>query len=101
LIIIEVKPRKTPYMIHVEKPSEEKLLKLNVKSWPIWEKEISEFPYNYDETETCYIIEGEAVVTPDKGDPVKFGKGDLVIFPIGLKCTWKINVAIRKYYKFG
>ena len=40
-------------MIHVEEPTEEKLLMLNVKSWPIWEKEISEFPWEYDETETC------------------------------------------------
>jgi len=88
-------------MIHIEKPSEEKLLKLNVKSWPVWEKETSEFPWEYDEKETCYIIEGEVVVTPDKGEPVKFGKGDLVIFPERLNCSWKINKAVRKYYRFG
>lgn len=88
-------------MIHVEKPSEEKLLKLKVRSWPVWEKEISEFPWEYDEPETCFILEGEAVVTPDNGASVRFGKGDLVIFPKGLKCTWKIIKAVRKHYKFG
>ena len=88
-------------MIQVEKPSEKRLLELNVKSWPIWEKGISEFPWEYDDTETCYIIEGDVIVTPETGDPVRFGKGDLVVFQTGLKCTWKINSAVKKHYKFG
>lgn len=88
-------------MIHVEKPSELKLSDLKTKSWPVWEKEVSEFPWEYDETETCYIIEGDVVVTPDKGSPVRFGKGDLVIFPKDLKCTWKILSPVKKHYKFG
>lgn len=88
-------------MIHVEKPTEEKLERLNVRSWPVWEKEASEFPWFYDEKEACYILEGEVVVIPDNGDPVRFGKGDLVIFEEGLRCTWQINKAIRKHYHFG
>jgi len=88
-------------MIHVEKPAEEKLLELGVKSWPVWTKEISEFQWEYDEKETCYILEGKVVVTPENGKPVSFGKGDLVIFQSGLKCTWKINSPVRKHYKFG
>jgi uncharacterized cupin superfamily protein len=88
-------------MIQIEKPSEEKLQKLNVRSWPIWKKEISEFPWEYDESETCYILEGEVVVTPENEAPVSFGKGDLVIFPVGLKCTWKINKPVKKHYRFG
>ena len=88
-------------MIYIEKPTEEKLLKLNVKSWPIWEKEISEFPWEYDETETCYILKGEVIVTPENGTPVSFTKGHLVVFSSGLKCRWKIIKAVRKHYKFG
>jgi len=88
-------------MIHIEKPSEEKLLKLNVKLWPVWEKEESEFPWEYDEKETCFIIEGEVVVTSDNGESVKIGKGDLVVFPEGLSSRWKINKAVKKYYRFG
>jgi uncharacterized cupin superfamily protein len=88
-------------MITVEKPSEEKLQKLNVRSWPIWEKEVSEFTWEYDETETCYILEGDVIVTPDNGNPVKFGKGDFVVFPEGLKCTWKVKSPVRKHFKFG
>ena len=88
-------------MIHIEKPTEEKLNMLKARTWPIWEKEISVFPWEYDETETCYILEGEVIVTPDNGDPVKFGKGDLVVFSQGLKCKWTIIKPVRKHYKFG
>lgn len=88
-------------MITVEKPSEEYLKENNVRSWPVWEKEISEFAWEYDEKETCYIIEGEVIVTPENGKSVQFGKGDLVIFPEGIKCIWKITKAVRKHYRFG
>jgi len=88
-------------MIHIEKPSEEKLRQLGVSSWPVWTKEVSEFPWYYDEKETCYILEGDVEVFPEEGEPVRFGKGDLVIFPEGLKCRWKINRAVRKHYRFG
>jgi uncharacterized protein len=88
-------------MIHVEKPTDDKLAKLGVKSWPIWKKEVSVFPWEYDEKETCYILEGEVEVTPVNDNPVSFGKGDLVIFNEGLKCTWKVIKPVRKHYKFG
>jgi uncharacterized protein len=88
-------------MIYVEKPTEDKLKKLNVRSWPVWEKEISQFPWYYDERETCYILEGDVIVTPESGLPVSFGKGDLVIFDQGLKCKWEITKTVRKHYMFG
>ncbi|MBK9389174.1 MAG: cupin domain-containing protein [Bacteroidetes bacterium] len=88
-------------MIHVEKPTEEKLEKLGVDSWPIWKKETSVFAWEYDEKETCYLLEGEVEVTPVNGKTVKFGKGDLVIFSEGLKCTWNVIKPIKKQYKFG
>ena len=40
--------------IKVERqPSPERLQELGVKTWPIWTKEASEFPWTYDEPETC------------------------------------------------
>ena len=50
-------------------PSKEKLEDLGVYSWGIWEKEVSKFPWHYDEQETCYLLEGEVVVTPEAGEP--------------------------------
>jgi len=71
-----------------------------VKSWPIWTKEPSTFDWHYDETETCYILEGEATVEGG-GEKVSFGAGDVVVFPAGLSCVWKITKAIKKHYRFG
>ncbi|MGF1491773.1 MAG: cupin domain-containing protein [Microcoleaceae cyanobacterium] len=82
-------------------PSPERLEALGVKSWPLWTKSVSEFPWTYDEQETCYLLEGEVIVTPDIGEPVQFGAGDLVIFPAGLSCTWKILADVKKHYQFG
>lgn len=83
------------------KPDAGRLADLGITSWPIWEKEESEFPWHYDEEETCYLLEGDVVVTPLGGKPVHFGKGDLVTFPSGMSCKWKVNKAVRKHYRFG
>ena len=82
-------------------PKEERLEQMGVSEWPIWEKEISEFPWRYDVEETCYFLEGDVVVTPDGGEPVQMGKGDLVTFPAGMSCTWKIDKDVRKHYQLG
>ena len=60
------------------KPNDERLDSQEVKSWPIWTKEKSEFPWTYDEKEVCYFLEGDVVVTPEGGEPVEVGVGDLV-----------------------
>ena len=82
-------------------PSAERLEELGVFSWPVWTKEVSEFPWFYDEQEVCYFLEGEIEVTPEGGDTVKAGKGDLVTFPSGMACTWKVIAPVRKHYRFG
>jgi uncharacterized cupin superfamily protein len=82
-------------------PTRERLEAMGVFDWPIWTKEESEFPWTYQETETCYLLEGEVEVIPDSGDSVHFGKGDLVTFPAGMSCHWRITRAVRKHYTFG
>ncbi|HDN27766.1 MAG TPA: DUF861 domain-containing protein [Thioploca sp.] len=82
-------------------PSHAKLDAMGVDNWPIWTKEVSEFPWTYDSSETCYLLEGEVIVTPDGGEPVKFGVDDLVTFPAGMSCTWDIRSEVKKHYKFG
>ncbi len=88
--------------IIVEKsPSEERLNTLGIKSCPTWSKEPSTFPWSYSEQEIAYILEGEVTVTHDDGEPVSFGKGDLVTFKEGLSCTWHVKKALKKHYRFG
>ncbi|MDJ0762417.1 MAG: cupin domain-containing protein [Myxococcota bacterium] len=81
-------------------PSTEELQSLSVTRWPIWTKEVSEFPWTYDAGETCYFLEGEVEVTPEGGEPVTVKKGDLVTFPRGMSCTWKVLSPVRKHYTF-
>jgi len=85
----------------VHTPGEEQLHQLGVNNWSIWEKEVSVFPWHYDEREVCYLLEGEVEVTPEGGQTVRFGKGDLVTFPAGMTCRWNILLPVRKHYRFG
>jgi uncharacterized cupin superfamily protein len=82
-------------------PDDQALSNLGVSNWPTWSKEESKFPWSYDDKETCYLLEGEVVVTPDGGQPVEIKKGDLVTFPQGMSCTWDIKKAVKKHYTFG
>lgn len=75
-----------------------KLDAMDVDVWPIWEKEVSIFPWTYDQEEVCYLLEGEAIVTPENGNPITIQRGDLVCFPAGLSCTWEITEAVEKHY---
>ena len=73
--------------IKVKRPSRGELKTRGVEDWPIWEKEVSRFDWQYGSDETCYLLEGEVAVTTPAGRAVRFGAGDLVRFPKGLSCT--------------
>jgi uncharacterized protein len=82
----------------VRKPTLKELQE--AEGWPIWEKEESSFPWQYDEQETCLILKGNAAVKCSDGT-VEFGPGDYVVFPVGLKLKWIIKEKIIKHYRFG
>ena len=81
-------------------PSEAKLDVMGIYGWPVWSKEVSTFPWSYDRQESCYILEGKVIVTPDGGEPVEIVEGDMVTFPKGMSCTWDIKENIKKHYNF-
>ena len=86
--------------IKVSQPTDDELEKLGVKNWPIWESPITTFPWEYDSTEVCYFLKGQVIVETADGKSVEIKKGDLVRFPKGLKCTWKVLQAVKKHYTF-
>jgi hypothetical protein len=90
-----------PGILIEHNPSPAKLDVIGVYDWPIWSKEVSTFPWTYDRRETCYLLEGEVIVTPQGGEPVHIVAGDFVTFPQGMSCTWKILQPVRKHYDFG
>ena len=88
--------------IKVEKASTERLEELDVHSWPVWEKDISEFPWDYKEPEIFYVVEGKAILNPmGDGKVVEIEEGDIVTIPKGMKCYWKVTEKIKKHYNFG
>jgi len=62
---------------------------------------VSEFPWEYIEQESCYILEGQVDITTEDGEIVSIGPRDFVIFPRGLKCEWKVRQSVLKHFSFG
>ena len=87
--------------VSIQKPTDDEIAKC--KSWPIWTCEPSRFDWDYTQTETCLILEGSVDVSdrPDGGESVSFGPGDMVRFPVGLKCVWNVKEAVKKHYNFS
>jgi len=83
--------------IIVKKPNEAE--KTDMQKKPTWECGVSEFDWYYDSEETCLLIEGEVEVSYS-GGKVNIVAGDMVVFPKGLSCVWKVTKAVKKYYVF-
>jgi len=86
--------------IEITKLTEQKIIDREIRSWPIWTCDISEFDWEYSEQESCLLLEGEVEVESDH-ETVKFSVGDFVVFPKGLKCRWKVTKPVRKHYSFS
>lgn len=88
-------------IIRADDPQQpQQLEQLNVTTWSIWEKEASRFSWFYDSKEICYLLKGNVTVTPENGNAVTFGSGDLITFPAGMRCTWEIHEDVKKHYQF-
>ena len=85
--------------IEIDQPDKEDLEEMDVFSWPIWEHDEDKFEWYYEQTENCYILEGEVTVTTEF-ESVILKAGDYVSFPKGLECVWDIHSSIKKHYSF-
>jgi uncharacterized protein len=83
----------------VKKLSQDEIRQRGIESWPIWEREVSRFPWQYEGNEECLILEGEVIVETEQGN-FNIKAGDFVVFKKGLKCVWDIKDPIRKHYNF-
>ena len=86
--------------IEIKKMNQSEIAKNEIRSWPIWTCDISEFDWEYSDQESCLLLEGEVEVSSDF-ETVKFGVGDYVVFPRGLRCRWKVIKPVKKHYSFG
>jgi uncharacterized cupin superfamily protein len=83
------------------KHSIERLGRTEAGDWRIWIKEPGEFTRYYGEDETCYLLEGAAVIIRDAGHMLKIEKGDLISISAGTSCRWKIQESIQALYQSG
>jgi len=86
--------------VKIEKLTEEEIAKRGIRSWPVWEKEVSRFPWTYTGEEQCYILNGEVVIETKKGN-FTLNPGDFVTFEDGLECVWDIKKPVKKHYHFS
>lgn len=73
---------------------------MGVYDWPIWTCEVSEFPWEYSEEESCLILEGEIEVRTEE-ETAHIKPGDFVVFQKGLACTWIVSSPVKKHYSFS
>ena len=85
--------------VKIENLNMEQIEQRKIKQWPIWEKEVSRFDWQYTGDEECLILEGEIIVESEEGE-VMIKPGDFVTFEDGLKCVWDIKKPVRKHYNF-
>lgn len=83
----------------IDKLSEDEIKSRGITRWPIWEKEISRFDWEYNGDEECLILEGEFTVETEEGT-CRIKPGDFVTFKDGLKCVWDISKPVKKHYNF-
>lgn len=86
--------------IKVTRADEEFINGHNIKSWPLWQSPVTEFDWQYSDSEACLFIEGKAVISWAEGSVI-VSAGDFVLFPSGLSCRWKVMEPVTKHYKFG
>lgn len=90
-----------PETITITKISNIEVKEKGILEWDVWEKGQSLFPWVYTSEETCYFIEGRVKVTTMDKKVYNMGKGDLVVFPYGLECTWEIIEPVTKRYIYS
>ena len=86
--------------IQIKKMTEDEITDRKILSWPIWSCDVSEFYWEYNKAESCYLLDGKVEVQSEF-ETVQFSAGDFVVFPKGLKCRWKVTRPVRKHYKFN
>jgi uncharacterized cupin superfamily protein len=64
----------------------------------VWESTPGSWRVVYDEWESCTLISGRSIVTPDGGEPIVLGPGDTLILEPGFVGTWTVVETTRKTY---
>src|SRR5262249_9082042 len=64
----------------------------------IWEATPGAWRVSYDEWESCTLLSGHSVVTPEGGRPIELRAGDTLILEPGFTGVWRVVETTRKSY---
>lgn len=64
----------------------------------IWESTPGHWRISYDEWESCTVLAGHSVVTPDGAAPIDLRPGDTLVLDPGFEGTWEVIETTRKSY---
>jgi uncharacterized cupin superfamily protein len=64
----------------------------------IWECAAGPSRWTLETNEVIYLVAGRMTVTPDGGEPLVIGVGDMAVFPTGWTGTWDLHETVRKVY---
>jgi uncharacterized protein len=70
----------------------------NTPEMGVWECTPGRYRRQIRSAETMHILSGEALFTPDAGEPVLLRAGDLLFFPPETLGVWEIRQPLRKIY---
>jgi uncharacterized protein len=63
----------------------------------IWECTPGVFDYVHTDETGC-LVQGRVTVTPEGGEPMELGAGDVVFFPEGSRTRWEVHETVRKAF---
>jgi uncharacterized cupin superfamily protein len=64
----------------------------------VWEATPGAWRVVYEEWESCTLLSGRSVVTPEGGAPIELGPGDTLILEPGFTGVWTVVETTRKTY---
>jgi uncharacterized cupin superfamily protein len=64
----------------------------------IWEATPGAWRVRYDEWESCTLLAGHSVVTPDGGASIDLRPGDTLVIEPGFSGIWEVRETTRKTY---
>ena len=64
----------------------------------VWESTPGSWHVVYEEWESCTLLSGRSIVTPDGGEPIALGPGDSLILEPGFTGIWTVVETTRKTY---
>jgi len=64
----------------------------------VWDCTSGQFSWDFVWDEFVMVLEGEATITPENGEPFTLRAGDFCHFPIGLKTVWQVDKYVKKTF---